>query len=172
MLSRIGQELGIMRAISQPWIMISAAERCRTLLHKIAVFRGVQLAMEDHVISRDLRYLLTPCLEGFSQGREGNGLFQDTVLWMAVPKKRTSHSKKRMRMTHKWLKPVRHYTFCRNCGSPKLLHILCGQCFKETMRKTAEYRRMKEQHRAERKAAKKSHRVPQETTLAGNADTV
>lgn len=63
------------------------------------------------------------------------------ILW-AVPKKKTSHSKKRLRMTSKWLKPIHHYTFCSKCGNPKLLHILCGTCFKETMKKTAEYRRI------------------------------
>ena len=69
----------------------------------------------------------------------------EPFLWAAVPKKRVSHSKKRMRMTSKWLKPVNHYCFCRTCGNPKLLHVLCGYCFKETMRKTAEYRREKQE---------------------------
>lgn len=78
---------------------------------------------------------------------DSNGVVQDRVLWMAVPKKRTSHSKKRMRMTHKWLKPVHHYTYCQNCGSPKLLHMLCGLCFRQTMSKTAEYRRSKEKQK-------------------------
>ena len=72
------------------------------------------------------------------------GITDEPFLWAAVPKKRVSHSKKRMRMTSKWLKPVNHYTFCRTCGNPKLLHVLCGYCFKETMRKTAEYRHEKQ----------------------------
>lgn len=62
------------------------------------------------------------------------------ILW-AAPKKRTSHSRKRLRMTNKWLKPIYHYTFCTKCGNPKLPHVLCGTCFKEIMKKTAEYRR-------------------------------
>lgn len=66
----------------------------------------------------------------------------DGFLW-AVPKKRTSHSKKRLRMTNKWLKPICNYTVCPKCQNLKLLHVLCGHCFKETMRKTAEIRRMK-----------------------------
>ena len=65
----------------------------------------------------------------------------EPFVWFAAPKKRTSHSKKLLRMTHKWLKPVHHYTFCNHCGNPKLLHVLCGVCFKETMNKTAEYRK-------------------------------
>ena len=63
----------------------------------------------------------------------------DSFLW-AVPKKRTSHSKKRMRMTHKYLKPIHHYTTCPKCQNLKLLHVLCGHCLKETLRKTAAMR--------------------------------
>lgn len=73
----------------------------------------------------------------------GAGIEAESLLWFAVPKRRTSHSKKRLRMTHKWLKPVHHYTFCNHCGNPKLLHVLCGNCFKETLKKTAEYRKEK-----------------------------
>ena len=40
---------------------------------------------------------------------------------------------------------VDYCIFCSKCGNPKLLHVLCGHCFKETMKLTAEYRRMKEQ---------------------------
>lgn len=59
----------------------------------------------------------------------------DGVLW-AVPKKRTSHSKKRKRMTHKYLKPKENVTLCQKCGNAKLLHVLCGHCLKETLRAT------------------------------------
>ena len=49
-------------------------------------------------------------------------------------------------LTNGWkFKPIHHYTFCSKCGNPKLLHVLCGHCFKETMKLTAEYCRMKEQ---------------------------
>ena len=60
---------------------------------------------------------------------------------VAIPKKRTSHSKKRLRMQSKWLKPIQNYTFCHKCGNPKLLNVLCGTCLKETLNKTAAYRR-------------------------------
>ena len=66
------------------------------------------------------------------------------LLW-AVPKKRTSHSKKRMRMTHKYLKPIHHYSLCPKCGNLKMFHMLCGHCFKEIMKKTAELRRLKQE---------------------------
>lgn len=74
-----------------------------------------------------------------SSGEMGTDLW-DGLLW-AVPKKRTSHSKKRMRMTHKYLKPIRNYTVCPKCQNLKLLHVLCGHCLKETLKKTAELRR-------------------------------
>ena len=176
MLFRLRQELGIILAISRPWTLVSAAERgWRSLLGKFAVFRGVLREMEDHVASREHSYLPTPALAGLSQNGEvceEDGLLQNAVHWMAVPKKRTSHSKKRMRMTHKWLKPIHHYTFCRNCGSPKLLHMLCGQCFKETMKKTAEYRRIEEQRRLERREARKLKRVTEGSRPTDNANTM
>ena len=59
----------------------------------------------------------------------------DGFLW-AVLKKRTSHSRKRMRMTCKYLKPIQHYT-CPKCQNLKLLHVLCGHCLKETLKNTA-----------------------------------
>lgn len=72
----------------------------------------------------------------------------DGFLW-AVPKKRTSHSKKRMRMAHKYLKPKHHYYQCPSCGHLKLQHMLCGHCLKETLRKTAEIRKQREAERRE-----------------------
>lgn len=65
----------------------------------------------------------------------------DSILLWAVPKKRTSHSKKRMRMAHKYLKPKCHYQTCTTCGNLKLQHMLCGHCFKVTMKETAKFRR-------------------------------
>ena len=70
----------------------------------------------------------------------GEDGFLSSILW-AVPKKRTSHSKKRLRMQSKWLKPRQNYTLCLKCGNPKLLHVLCGVCFRKTMQQTAEYRK-------------------------------
>lgn len=64
----------------------------------------------------------------------------DGFLW-AVPKRRTSHSKKRMRMAHKYLKPKHHYQTCPRCHNLKLQHMLCGHCFGETMKHTANFRK-------------------------------
>lgn len=60
-------------------------------------------------------------------------------MW-AVPKKRTSYTRKRIRNAPKHLKPVSNYIACPECKNLKLLHMLCGHCLKETMQKTAEMR--------------------------------
>ena len=44
-------------------------------------------------------------------------------------------------MAHKYLKPKHHYQTCPQCGNHKLQHMLCGHCFRETMKKTAEFRK-------------------------------
>ncbi len=46
---------------------------------------------------------------------------------MAVPKKKTSKSKRNMRRSHHALKPV-NLTACTNCGETKLPHHLCDSC--------------------------------------------
>ncbi len=46
---------------------------------------------------------------------------------MAVPKKKTSQSRKGMRRSHDALKGV-NATECSNCGAPKLSHHICSSC--------------------------------------------
>ena len=55
---------------------------------------------------------------------------------MAAPKKRTTRSKKRLRMTHKWPKNKRGIDVCFYCGRPKLMHFLCKYCLQETLKET------------------------------------
>lgn len=64
-------------------------------------------------------------------------------LW-AVPKKRTSHSKKRMRMAHKYLQPKVNFVVCKTCNNLKLMHVLCGHCLKLTLEETATMRKEQE----------------------------
>lgn len=47
---------------------------------------------------------------------------------MAVPKKRTSKSRKRMRRSHHALKPTAAAMVCPTCGELKLLHHICASC--------------------------------------------
>ena len=46
---------------------------------------------------------------------------------MAVPKKKTSQSRMKMRRSHDALVPV-NYVSCSNCGSDKLPHHVCPVC--------------------------------------------
>lgn len=47
---------------------------------------------------------------------------------MAVPKKRTSKSKKGMRRAHDHLKVTAASMICPNCGELKLMHHVCEGC--------------------------------------------
>ncbi|HJN76401.1 MAG TPA: 50S ribosomal protein L32 [Myxococcota bacterium] len=47
---------------------------------------------------------------------------------MAVPKKRTSKSRKNMRRSHDALKYVAASESCDNCGELKLRHHVCPTC--------------------------------------------
>ncbi|KAI8059650.1 hypothetical protein BC940DRAFT_313265 [Gongronella butleri] len=50
------------------------------------------------------------------------------ILW-AAPKKKTSHSKKRMRASNKGLQQKENITACPACGNHKLMHHLCKHCY-------------------------------------------
>ncbi|KAK9767521.1 hypothetical protein K7432_002621 [Basidiobolus ranarum] len=57
-----------------------------------------------------------------------------SILW-AVPKKKTSHSKKRMRASNKALKNITNIMRCHSCGRPKLMHHICKYCYKDIRKK-------------------------------------
>lgn len=46
---------------------------------------------------------------------------------MAVPKKKTSKSRRNMRRAHDFLTPVQSAA-CDNCGERKLSHHMCPSC--------------------------------------------
>jgi large subunit ribosomal protein L32 len=46
---------------------------------------------------------------------------------MAVPKRKTSPSKRNMRRSHDKLAPTSHNE-CPNCGEQKRPHHVCGKC--------------------------------------------
>ena len=79
----------------------------------------------------------------------------DGFLW-AVPKKRVSHSKKRMRSAHKYLKPKTNFIVCPECKNLKLLHVLCAYCLKEILQKTAKMRRAELETKLQQLARKAS----------------
>ncbi|OBZ80043.1 putative 54S ribosomal protein L32, mitochondrial [Grifola frondosa] len=53
---------------------------------------------------------------------------------LAVPKKKVSHSRKAMRSANKGLKDKHNLVHCPGCGSPKLAHHLCSNCYSSLSR--------------------------------------
>ncbi|KAF9927732.1 hypothetical protein FBU30_002935 [Linnemannia zychae] len=78
----------------------------------------------------------SPAAEGISTsilGRVGPYISEllPSIVWAAVPKSKTSHSKKRMRQATKGLKLQRNIVECPGCGQPKLMHHLCTHCYRD-----------------------------------------
>ena len=78
---------------------------------------------------------LAPAINQTDDALEWDGIL------MAAPKKRTTRSKKRLRMTHKWPKNKRGIDVCFYCGRPKLMHFLCKHCLEETLKETDKIRK-------------------------------
>ncbi|KAJ2454021.1 hypothetical protein EV183_001861 [Coemansia sp. RSA 2336] len=72
------------------------------------------------------------------------GLLGEMIL-RAVPKQRTSHSKKRKRMATKGLKDRQDLTPCRGCGRPKLISHICFYCYSDIRKKLKGMRREAQQ---------------------------
>ncbi|KAF8168062.1 hypothetical protein B0H34DRAFT_684052 [Crassisporium funariophilum] len=53
---------------------------------------------------------------------------------LAVPKSKTSHSRKAMRSANKGLKDKQNITNCPGCGGVKLAHHICPQCYSSVTR--------------------------------------
>ncbi|KAJ3121618.1 hypothetical protein HK098_003510 [Nowakowskiella sp. JEL0407] len=62
--------------------------------------------------------------------------FFPSILW-AVPKKKTTHRKKRLRMNGKWLKPQHNAGACPYCGTPVLMHHICRTCLHRALKPTS-----------------------------------
>ncbi|KAJ2834148.1 hypothetical protein FBU31_001811 [Coemansia sp. 'formosensis'] len=78
----------------------------------------------------------------------GLGLLGDILNEMilrAVPKQRTSHSKKRKRMATKGLKNRHDLVPCSGCGRPKLTAHICLNCYHDIKRKLKDMKRTAEE---------------------------
>jgi large subunit ribosomal protein L32 len=66
-------------------------------------------------------------------GRLGNYISDliPSIVWASVPKRKTSHSKKRMRQANKGLQEQRNIVQCPGCGQAKLMHHLCTHCYRD-----------------------------------------
>ncbi|KAL1410355.1 hypothetical protein Q8F55_004363 [Vanrija albida] len=62
----------------------------------------------------------------------------DILEWgitLAVPKSKISHSRKSMRSAHKGIKNKTNLNHCPACGTVKLAHNLCPQCYSAISRR-------------------------------------
>lgn len=55
----------------------------------------------------------------------------DFSILMAVPKKKTTLSRKRKRAANKSLSLKQNITTCATCGTPKLNHCMCWTCYRK-----------------------------------------
>lgn len=63
-----------------------------------------------------------------AEEEEGNSQLEDAML-NAVPKRRISHRRKRIKFFPKHLKPIQTFTACKNCGEKHPQHYqLCPFC--------------------------------------------
>ncbi|KAJ1723352.1 hypothetical protein LPJ53_002300 [Coemansia erecta] len=82
----------------------------------------------------------------------GLGLIGDILSEMilrAVPKQRTSHSKKRKRMAGKGLKNRQDLVPCTGCGRPKMLAHICMNCYHDIKKKLKGMKRAEERLKQE-----------------------
>ena len=58
-----------------------------------------------------------------------NDWIQEHGLFFAVPKRKVSPSRRRIKNRNKrFLKDIEHTQMCPTCGEPKLRHVLCESC--------------------------------------------
>lgn len=99
------------------------------------------LSLEQVILSRLRLVVATPL--NLSLAGEEDCLHDesDGFLLMAVPKKKTTPSKKKLRNRHKWLKNRTDIETCAVCGDLKLMNHLCGHCLERVKEQTSAYRR-------------------------------
>eukprot|EP00123_Amoebidium_parasiticum_P001201 comp12249_c1_seq1/m.7042 comp12249_c1_seq1/g.7042 ORF comp12249_c1_seq1/g.7042 comp12249_c1_seq1/m.7042 type:complete len:138 (-) comp12249_c1_seq1:303-716(-) len=62
-------------------------------------------------------------------------------LLLAVPKRKTSPSRKRIRNSPKEFDKNANVVKCTSCGGPKLQHMLCWKCTSKVLRETTDLRK-------------------------------
>jgi len=100
---------------------------------------GAQRLFQTRTVTHLSRFFSTPLLQSAALSIPAISLNLPTLLgdiWegilRAVPKKKTSHMKKRHRqLAGKALKDVNSINTCPACGKPKRAHLLCPYCVEE-----------------------------------------
>jgi ribosomal protein L32 len=62
-----------------------------------------------------------------------SSIFSHAFLWMGVPKKKTSYTRKRLRQLNKQLENLTSVYPCPLCGESKRTHHLCLNCLKQRL---------------------------------------
>ena len=119
--------------------------RYRALPYSPSCIRQIHLAINSPPSSISIPTLPPPL--GFSIPAITTLIPIVTGIWdailRAVPKKKTTHSRKRKRqLVGKGLEDKTNLTRCEACGDWKLLHTLCGSCARSIQR---DWRRREQQ---------------------------
>ncbi len=109
-------------------ILLSPLRLWAAELNRIAIARS-QVGIIAPVLNK-LRDILMPAFN----------LFNSTGFLLAVPKKRVSHRRKRMRNRNKFPKNRTDIEICVVCGNEKLEGHLCGQCYEKVKEETQRIR--------------------------------
>ncbi|ORE04890.1 hypothetical protein BCV72DRAFT_230874 [Rhizopus microsporus var. microsporus] len=108
-------------------------------LRSLVRFSTRASVLENTVKIQTSRFGTLSLMNSFNNTAVNMNTFQipswlEAFLW-AAPKKKTSHSKKRMRASNKGLQQKENITTCPVCGSHKMMHHLCGHCYSDIKKK-------------------------------------
>jgi len=115
--------------------------RLTALVRSRCVVAGIEARLYLPALAESLLGLWRrPALAGFEHVMDDDDSTAEEVdhLWFAAPKKRVSHSRKRMKIWMIGPKPISHLQDCQDCGKPKLRHKLAKCCTEAAIRRTAE----------------------------------
>ena len=108
---------------------------------EIRIINCMDFLQMQNNLALEIPYLPRPSPGIFEQG----SFIDDGLVLMAVPKRKTTPSKKKMRNRHKWLKNRTDIHQCAVCGSYKLVGHLCGNCLEKVKEETKTYRKKNSQ---------------------------
>jgi len=69
-------------------------------------------------------------LENLNEEESNTSPSISDAIWLAVPKRKVSVHKRRLRRGPQQLKPITHYERCLSCGEYKLRHKACPGCLR------------------------------------------
>merc|ERR1719215_2123416 len=100
--------------------VLPLARVMQSMYPQYAVIRKPELQQEQY-LGIELKE------ESEYSGEAVRDMMNDNI-WQAVPKRKTSVMKRRLRRNGQALKPINHYERCFGCGDLKLRHCACSTC--------------------------------------------